>query len=306
MGLTLLEAAKQASDPAQVAVIRELAMGELSGSVPFRAVTGGGLDYMVESDLPAVGFRGINEAYDPSVGVMNPQYERLKILGGDIDVDLFLLRTQGEAIRAQQIEMKVRSMRFTFEDYFINGDSAVDPRAFDGLKTRLVVGSSQAIANTGASGALSFNMLETLYDAVEAPGAEKVLIMNKAVKRRLSAFFRSSGLPIEQSRDEFGRPFLSFNGMRTILTDTNAFGAQIQPFTETTGSASSTSIYCVAMGDLYTTGIQGAGGIQIRSMGEVDDAPVDRTRIEWDCGQAVLNGRSAARLYGVTNLAVVA
>jgi len=38
----------------------------------------------------------------------------------------------------------------------------------------------------------------------------------------------------------------------------------------------------------------------------VSDAPVDRTRIEWYCGMAVYNGRSAARLYGVTDAAVVA
>ena len=88
----------------------------------------------------------------------------------------------------------------------------------------------------------------------------------------------------------------------------NAQNVPIQGFTE---AGNTTSVYCVAYGDQQVTGIQGpdsAGGygIDVTGFGQAQDAPVDRTRIEWGAGLAILNGRSAARAYGITNAAITA
>jgi len=37
----------------------------------------------------------------------------------------------------------------------------------------------------------------------------------------------------------------------------------------------------------------------VRDLGEIDEKPVFRTRIEWYCGMAVFHPRAAARLKGV-------
>jgi hypothetical protein len=303
MGLTILEAAKTETDPQRVAVIRELAESELISIVPFRNVQSG-LDYAVEAELPAVGFRGYNETYDESYGVINPQYERLKFFGGDIDVDIQRIKNQGPQAKAEQIQMKVRSLRLTFEDQFINGDEAADPRAFDGLRTRINVGSSQAV---NVNGALSLTLLDELIDAVD--GDNKILLMNKKMRRRLTAASRNTTIGgfMSYEQDAFGRRVTMYNDARIVVTDTNAQSAQIQGFTEDTNR---TSIYCVAFGDLQTTGIQGPAaqgyGIDIREFGEIAEAPVDRTRIDWSIGMAIMNGRSAARAYGITDAAVTA
>jgi hypothetical protein len=303
MGLTILEAAKTETDPQRVAVIRELAESELISIMPFRNVQGG-LDYAVEAELPAVGFRGYNETYDDSYGVINPQYERLKFFGGDIDVDIQRIKNYGPQARAEQIQMKVRSLRLTFEDYVINGDESADVRAFDGLKTRINVGSSQAV---NVNGALSCTALDELIDAVDGDG--KILLMNKKMRRRLSAASRNTTIGgfMSYEQDTFGRRVTMYNDARIVVTDTNAQNVQIQGFTET---SSSTSIYCVAFGDLQTTGIQGPAangyGIDIREFGEIAEAPVDRTRIDWSIGMAIMNGRSAARAHGITDAAVTA
>lgn len=307
MGLTLLEAAKSERDPARLAVIRELAEGELMARIPFQDVEGEGVFYDVEQELPSVGFRGINETLDASYGVLNPQSERLKVLGAEVDVDTSIIDMRGPDVVGDQVRMKVASMRMTFEDRVINGDESANPREFDGLKRRINVGSSQAIEMTG--GALSLAALDELIDAVDAVGGQKALIMNKRMRRLLSAASRSASIggDISFGLDEFGRRVTQYGDVPILVTDTNAQNLPIQPFTE---ASSTTSIYCVAMGDLLTTAIQGRCrgqfGISVRPMGEVDDAPVDRTRIEWYCGLAVYNGRSAARLYGVTNATVVA
>lgn len=306
MGLTLLEAAKSERDPARLAVIRELAEGELMRVIPFQDVEGEGVFYDVEQELPSVGFRGINETLDASYGILNPQSERLKVLGAEVDVDTSIIDMRGPDTVGDQVRMKVTSMRMTFEDHFINGDETLNPRAFDGLKRRINTGSSQAIS---MGGALSLSALDELIDAVDALGGNKVLIMNKKMRRRLNTASRNSSIGgfINYELDSFGRRVTQYGDVPIIITDVNAHNQLIQPFTET---SSSTSIYCVAMGDLLTTAIQGRArgqfGPSVRALGEVPDAPVDRTRIEWYCGMAVYNGRSAARLHGVTDAAVVA
>lgn len=306
MGLTLLEAAKSERDPARLAVIRELAEGELMRVIPFQDVEGEGVFYDVEQELPSVGFRGINETLDASYGVLNPQSERLKVLGAEVDVDTSIIDMRGPDVVGDQVRMKVTSMRMTFEDNFINGDESANPRAFDGLKRRINAGSSQAI---NMNGALSLSALDELIDAVDAMGGQKVLIMNKKMRRRLNTASRATSIGgfINYEQDAFGRRVTQYGDVPIIVTDVNAQNQPVQPFTET---SSSTSIYCVALGDLLTTGIQGRArgqfGISVRALGEVPDAPVDRTRLEWYCGMAVYNGRSASRLYGVTDAAVVA
>jgi hypothetical protein len=186
----------------------------------------------------------------------------------------------------------------------INGDESSDPRAFDGLKARVNVGSSQAV---NVNGALSLTALDELIDAVDGDG--KILLMNKKMRRRLSAASRNTSIGgfMSYEQDAFGRRVSFYNDARIVVTDTNAQNVQIQGFTET---SSSTSIYCVAFGDLQTTGIQGPAaqgyGIDIKEFGEVSDAPVDRTRIDWSIGMAIMNGRSAARAYGITDAAVTA
>lgn len=306
MGLTLLEAAKSEQDLARAAVISELSEGPLLGIMPFRDVEGAGIFYEQEGELPAVGFRGINEAADHTYGVMNPQSEALKIFTSEVDVDTAIIDFHGPEAKANQIRMKVRSMRMTLEDLFINGNESVNPRQFDGLKARINDNSSQSI-NMG--GALSLQSLDELIDTVDAAGGNKVLLMNKKMRRRLTAASRSTTIGgfITYTQDQFGRRVEQYGDIPIITMDVNAQNQPILPFTE---ASSSTSIYCVALGDLLTTMIQGRNrgqfGVSVRELGEVPDAPVDRTRIEWYVGQAIFNGRSAARLRGVTDAAVVA
>lgn len=275
--------------------------------IPFQDVEGEGVFYDVEQELPSVGFRGINETLDASYGVLNPQSERLKVLGAEVDVDTSIIDMRGPDVVGDQVRMKVTSMRMTFEDHFINGDESANPRAFDGLKRRINAGSSQAINMN--NGALSLSALDELIDAVDAMGGQKVLIMNKKMRRRLNTASRATSIGgfINYELDSFGRRVTQYGDVPIIVTDVNAQNQPVQPFTET---SSSTSIYCVALGDLLTTAIQGRArgqfGISVRALGEVPDAPVDRTRIEWYCGMAIYNGRSASRLYGVTDAAVVA
>lgn len=307
MGLTLLEAAKGVQDPLTSAVIAELTEGELMRTIPFQNVPGSGVFYSREGELPAVGFRGFNEGNPDGYGVLNPQSEGLRIFGGDLDVDLAQIDMYGEQTRGIQTQMKVRAMRMTFEDKFINGDSETNPREMDGLKTRLGEGSSQYIDNGG--GPLSLAALDQLIDEVDSGGQPKYLIMPKAMRRRLSQAARTQELSgcLLTDRNEMGKIVTRYGDVEILITDKNSLNQDIQGFNE---SGNTTSVYCVAFGDMLTTGIQGQHsgqyGISVRDLGEAPDKPAMRTRMDWYIGMAIYNGRSVARLAGVTNAAVVA
>lgn len=309
MGLTLLEAAKSAPDKLTNAVISELTEGELMRTIPFQNVPGSGVFYSREGELPAVGFRGFNEGNPDGYGVLNPQSEGLRIFGGDLDVDLAQIDMYGDQTRGIQTQMKVRAMRMTFEDKFINGDSETNPREMDGLKTRIGATSSQYIDN--GDDPLSLSKLDELIDEVDSGGAPKYLIMPKALRRRLSQAARTSELSgcLLQDRNEMGKIVTRYGDVEILITDKNAQNQDIQGFTEGDGS-DTCSIYCVGFGDMLVTGIQGQHqgqyGISVRDLGEAPDKPAMRTRMDWYIGMAIYNGRSVARLAGVTNAPVVA
>ncbi|MEV6775696.1 major capsid protein [Streptomyces syringium] len=62
------------------------------------------------------------------------------ILGGDADVDKFIVQTRGNLNdrRAIQTAMKVKAASVHFADQFFNGDVEVNPKGFDGLRKRLL------------------------------------------------------------------------------------------------------------------------------------------------------------------------
>lgn len=91
-----------------------------------------------------------------------------------------------------------------------------------------------------------------------------------------------------------------------MVLDENNTRDKILPFTEAGaggGTAQSCSIYCVSMGEMMLQGIQN-GGISVTDIGEMESSPHYLTRVEWYNGIMMMNGRAAARLYGVKDGAV--
>ena len=309
MALTLLEAAKLHSGDVLRSAIIELYAGssDILSTLPFTNISGNALKYNREEALPGVGFRGVNEAYSESTGVLNPITEALVIAGGDLDVDKFIVDTQGADQRSVQEAMKLRALGLSWTSKFLKGDSASDPREFDGLQTRLTGGQVLVAGTTSGGDVLSLAKLDALIDQVLDP---QYLIMNKTMRRRLSAASRSSSVGgyITYTQDSFGKTVTKYNDLPILIVDLDNAGSTILPFTEaapTGGQAQTCSIYCVSYGDGMLSGIQN-GAIDVRDLGELDTKPAYRTRVEWYSGIAMYNGRAAARLKGITDAAVTA
>ena len=290
MALTLLEAQKHAKTPAELAVVTELAAGQLMSVLPFRSIEGNGLFWKREEALPDVGFRNYNGALAESYAEVSQQSESLKLFGGDIKVDRAIVDLEGAEAKAYQIQSRVRAMRMAWEALFINGDSNQSPSEFDGLAARIQAGSSQYFANGG--GALELGKLDEAIDNVDAQGGSKYIVMSKSMRRALTRQARTN-TQIEITRNEFGYQQLVYAGLPVLELDRDHKNAPILD-----ASPNAQDLYVVSFGNDHLTGIQN-GGVNVRELGESHDQPQLITRVEWYCGLALINGRAAARLAGV-------
>jgi hypothetical protein len=129
--LTLHEASKLVDGDLKRQAIIEMFAGstDLMAALPLMDIPGNSYSYAQEAKLPSVGFRGYNEAYSASVGVINPQSETLRIAGGELDVDTALVKTHGIGVRTRQEAMQVKAMGAKITAAFINGDSATACRS---------------------------------------------------------------------------------------------------------------------------------------------------------------------------------
>ena len=296
MALTLLEASKiDSGDVYKNGVLQKFAeTSDILRVLPFEGIQGNSLKYNVEETLPGIGFRGVNESFDESTGIINPKVESLTIAGGDLDVDKFIVDTMGAGQRVVQEAMKIKALALSWTRTFIKGDNESEPREFDGLQVRIQ--GDALIANHATGAGLSLSKLDEAIDEVD--GATHIL-MSKSVRRRLTVAARTAsvGGNITYVLDEFGRQVTYYNDLPILLVDKDNNNTDILGYTET---GSTTSIYIVAFGEGQVSGLEN-GGMDVRDLGELESKPALRTRIEWYSGMGVFAPRSAARLKNITD-----
>ncbi len=300
---TLIEYAKGIQDEVLRGVIETFAEEPLLERLPFRTIQGNALAYNKESVLPGIGFRGINQAYDESVGVIVPATENLKILGGDADTDLALVTWFGEGRRATDISAKAKALRLYFLKMLIDGDESTDPLQFDGLNRRIGTGSQHihADGSTGSAGAnLNENTLQVLSDLLD--GDPSMFLMGKAVRRQLQNLFKGSTLFGFTDPNYFGKRVETFNGIPIQILDKDNLGNTILDMDETEGSSTGVcgSIYAVRFGiDTDLCGLQ-SGPPNGKDKGLLDTKNAYRYNIEWYPGIATFKAASIARVSGIT------
>lgn len=304
--LTLLEAKKLVEgDTKREAVIEMFASSsDLLRVMPFDDIPGDSFSYSTEGELPGVAFRGYNQGYDESTGIINNATERLRIVGGDMDVDKALIKTRGERVRSTHEALKIKSIALSITGKIINGDSEANPLEFDGLRKRIV--GDQLIAAGGTSGGdpLSIELLDNAIDSVDSPTH---LIMSKRMRNKLNVAARKNlGGDMVWDKDEFGKRIAFYNDLPILTTDRDNEDNDIIGFDEAApgGGTGATSIYIVSFGPNMITGLQN-GILDVEDLGEVDDKPVLRTRLEWLVSFAAQHGRCASRVWGISNADVV-
>ncbi len=105
--------------------------------------------------------------------------------------------------------------------------------------------------------------------------------------------------------DITGKRIAVYNGIPVLDIGLRPDGSAIIPQTETQGtSTDASSVYAVKFGedegDQGVTGLTN-GGVDAYDLGEINEKPVYRHRLEFYCGLATFGGKAAARLRGVRN-----
>jgi hypothetical protein len=318
MAVTLAQAALLSQNDLQRGVIETFVqLSPVLDRIPLMPIEGNAYAYDTEGTLPGVAFRSVNEAYVESTGTVNQSTESLVIMGGDADVDRFIVQTRGNLNdqRAVQTRMKVKAASYLYQDTFFNGDVTVNSKAFDGLKKRLTGGQviaagtngAPVLGNGGTDSQAFFDALDALIAAVPGlDGTNGAIYANSSIIGKIRSAGRRLGGVETVREDTTGKRVVQWNGIPVLDPGANLAGANILPQSETQGTAAGTtsSVYAVKFGEDETDGgVTGLtnGGVMVDDLGLLQSQPVYRTRVEFYCGLGVFGGKAAARLTGVLN-----
>ncbi|MDM5283112.1 major capsid protein [Peribacillus frigoritolerans] len=290
MSVTLDQAHLLSSNTLQKGVVQTFARtSPVLELLPFMTISGNSYQYNVEKTLPRIDYREIGFGYEEGGGTVEQRSDSLVMLGGDVDVDVFVHKTLGNINnqRAIQTEMKSKAVAKQFTNTFFKGNTDAvtgDPLSFNGIDARLAQYAPENDVDAVGS-ALSVSMLHELLDLVA--GGASVIFMTKKTRRALQALLEGSLHYIDEGRDTFGRKVELFGGVEIRVMELG---------------------YGVNDGELYAMrfGVEEAvsglmnGGVMVSDLGQITEKPVYRTRIEFYCGLAVFNPKTAARIYGLT------
>jgi hypothetical protein len=300
MPLLKTEAEKLSRTQLERGVIEEiLDAEELYALLPFKGVNGKAYVYDRENTLPDTDFVDPNDTFAESAATFTEVTARLRIMGGDTDVDKFLATTMSDANDqvAIQIAAKAKSAQRKFQMTLAAGDSSVNAKSFDGLPK--FVTNAQTIQAGVNGNAVSLSMIDELKDAV-IQGAD-ALVMRRGTWRSIKSLLRAAGGNTAEmlQLENFGKPIPSIDGVPVLVNDFLANN-------ETQGSATNTcSIYAVRMNEVDGLfGLYGGGnaGFVIEDIGTVQNKDAWRFRVKWYAGLALGSTRSVARIKGVTNI----
>lgn len=307
MAITLVEAAKYSQNDLQRGVIETIVdRSPLLQMIPFIETSGNAYAWDLELTMPAATFYAVGDTWTEATPTVEQKTAALKILGGDADVDKFILQTNpGDAanIKAEVLASRAKSVRHVFMDSFINGDSALNPKAFDGLTKVLSATPAQEVSmgtdggSIGSTDALRHDFLDKLDQAIALVNGEvSTLIMSDTMRMRFRGLARRLSI-YDETRDAFGQYVQSYAGI-PITASRFVSNTQVQG---TSGSVC-TSIYAVRLGrsaeDGAVSGLTN-GGIQVSELGELETKQAERTRISWYCGSVVHNVQAVSRVRGI-------
>ena len=269
MPVTLAEAANNATDDVDVAVINEFRTNQLLDLLTFDDVVnpaGGGATltygYRRQSTIGTAAFRALNSEYVPSEVTTTKHSIELKVLGGSFQVDRVIAKIGPAATSAVSLNMsaKIEAARATFGDAFINGDSTVDDDEFDGLAKMLAGSTTEVTTEVNWQGAMdetkSFQIMDDLDTFLRlldgTPGAiisnALALAKIRAAVRRTNMYTVSVG-PLGETREAYGNIALIDAGKKAGTNE------DVIPVT-----AGSTQLYAARFGLDGLHGVSTVGG----------------------------------------------
>jgi len=322
MAVTLLQSALTAEANGEfkkAGVLKTFAdSSPMLAAMPMLPIQGSAFAWTRQASLGSAGFRSVNGSFSESAGTVETRTVAMKIIGGDLDVDEFLVQAHGPAHRAIQEQAKAALIAQTISYQIIKGSvaggggSTGDANGFDGLQVRYGGGfgstpvvdggenAGQILQNSGG-GALSMRSLDEAIQAVENPTH---LLMAKKMRVNIQALLRGSS-SVQMVKDEYGRLVTTYNGLPILDADVLGTVSGLEQIGFNENNDSSTSIYCLSLTDMGLC-MPTVGGVQVRDLGEQNAKAVRRTRVEMYANIADIHPRCVSRLYDITDAVAIA
>lgn len=232
MPVTLAEAKKNVQDDLQIGVIDEFAKSNfLFNNLTFDdcvSPTGGGATltygYTRLITQPTAAFRAINNEYIPQEVTKQRYTTDLKVFGGSFQIDRVISNMGGIISEVTlQMQQKIKAAAALFNDTVINGDSAIDANAFDGLE-KAVTGSSTefipaAAIDLSSSAAITANYVEFLHllnkFLKQLDGKPSFIGGNSDLIAAIELCAQLAGR-YQITKDEFGEQVTAYNGIPLV------------------------------------------------------------------------------------------
>lgn len=265
MAVTLAQAQKLTQDKLAIQIINEFRKDPLFEVMIFDdciSLNGGStLNYVYNrvTTMATAAFREINNEYLPQESATTQITATLKPFGGAAEIDR-IIANNVKGVSSQvafQLEQKIKATKALFADTFINGDTAVDSKAFDGIN-KAVTGSSTeynpASAIDLSSSANITSNANAFMDALDIMLAEMsetpdTLMMNRKLYAIMSGIARRSGYFSTNDVDAFGRKVTKYQGVALMsLGDKPGSSNPIIPVSSVEATLGQTSIYAVKFG----------------------------------------------------------
>ena len=293
MAITLAEAAKLSNDVLLVGVIETIIYDSpILQTLPFIEIVGNGLTYNQENEAASTAFYDAGDTWDESTPTFTQMTATLKILGGDADVDNFLKATRSniQDLEAAIVQLKAKALQQKFEDTFINGDTGVDTKSFDGIDKLCDVNQTVSMGDNGAT--LTLDKLDELIDKLKG-GKPEMLLTSRRSRRKLTALSRASGGVLVTDRNQFGQMVEYYDttpiGVCDWIADDKTVGT----------SEDCSTIYALQFGEGAVSGLTSPGGLQVERVGSLETRDASRTRVKWYVSTALFNTIKLAKLIGV-------
>ncbi len=279
--------------------------------VPFKEITGPAYQWHQEQTLPSVGTRAIGGSYTSSKGSHIPKMRDLKIMGGSVEIDQFILATQGtqmaEPEKVKQYRLWAVAMSRSLDNFFFNGDDDTNPNDPRGLKKIIAeeLASTQNIMQVTGGGQLTLAKFHQAVDTtVGAPGTLHAF-MNRKLWRKLGDLIdaQTGAQRIEVGKDKFNMPSFSYQGVQLHIMERKEDGTTVLDFNEDPGDSTSdtASLYILSLNE--DNGVHGitAGGMLTPKMTDygIIIPPNHLGFGEWYYNFVVKHPRAATRLYGI-------
>jgi HK97 family phage major capsid protein len=293
MALTLAEAAKLSNDILLTGVIETVIQDSpVLQVLPFIEIVGNGLTYNRENAAATAAFYDVGDTWTESTPTFTQITATLRILGGDADIDNFLLATRSnlQDLEAAIVQLKAKALQQKFEDTFINGDTGADAKSFDGVDKLCTGGQVASMGTNGAT--LTLAKLDELVDAIKG-GKPQLLIMSKRSRRTLNSLARTAGAFLETDRNEFGQMVQFYDGIPIGVCDYISDA-------KTVGTSNDCStVYAMQVGEGALAGLTAPGGLGVERVGSLETKDATRTRVKWYVSLALFNTLKLAKLIGV-------